>query len=100
MTSAMTRYCFSLVLLFAAFCAIATTDLRGQRQPEKPPQKNAAAPQASDEGERVFTSNCSRCHSAPTTLTPRVTGTVIMHMRSRARLSAREEQLLLKYLAP
>jgi hypothetical protein len=33
-------------------------------------------------------------------LSPRITGTVIMHMRVRARLSKRDEQLLLKYLAP
>jgi len=34
------------------------------------------------------------------TLSPRITGTVIMHMRTRARLSKQDEQLLLKYLAP
>ena len=30
----------------------------------------------------------------------RVTGTIIMHMRVRARLSRQDEQLLLKYMAP
>jgi len=51
-------------------------------------------------GEQVFATNCSRCHAAPMSLSPRITGTVIMHMRARARLSQQDEQLLLKYLAP
>jgi cytochrome c5 len=51
-------------------------------------------------GERVFMANCSRCHVPPMSITPRITGTIIMHMRTRARLSRRDEQLLLKYLAP
>jgi len=53
-----------------------------------------------DAGERVFAANCSRCHAAPMGLPPHITGTVIMHMRTRARLSRQDEQLLLKFLAP
>jgi hypothetical protein len=44
--------------------------------------------------------NCSRCHTPPMSISPRITGTVIMHMRTRARLSRLDEQLLLKYMAP
>ncbi len=44
--------------------------------------------------------NCSRCHAAPMSLSPRITGTVLMHMRTRARLSREDQQLLLKFLAP
>lgn len=51
-------------------------------------------------GERVFQNNCSRCHQAPMGLSPRITGTVITHMRTRARLSRQDEERLLKYLAP
>jgi cytochrome c5 len=51
-------------------------------------------------GEQVFATNCSRCHAAPMSLSPRITGTVVMHMRARARLSQQDEQLLLKFLAP
>ena len=51
-------------------------------------------------GERVFAANCSRCHQPPMSLPPRMTGTVLMHMRTRARLSREDEKLLLKYLAP
>jgi cytochrome c5 len=57
-------------------------------------------PSVQDPGERAFQKNCSRCHLPPMTLSPRITGTVIMHMRTRARLSKQDEQLLLKYLAP
>lgn len=55
---------------------------------------------SSTTGEQVFATNCSRCHAAPMSLSPRITGTVVMHMRVRARLSQKDEQLLLKYLAP
>lgn len=51
-------------------------------------------------GEEVFEANCARCHKPPMTISQRVTGTVIMHMRMRARLSRQDEQLLLKYMAP
>lgn len=60
----------------------------------------AASSAPADPGERVFAANCSRCHQAPMGLPPRITGTVIMHMRTRARLSRQDERSLLKYLAP
>jgi hypothetical protein len=44
--------------------------------------------------------NCSRCHKPPMTISPRITGTVVMHMRVRAKLSRHDEQALLRYLAP
>jgi hypothetical protein len=34
------------------------------------------------------------------TLSPRITGTIVLHMRTRARLSRKDEKLLLQYLAP
>ena len=61
-------------------------------------QKTATGPAKT--GEQVFATNCSRCHAAPMSLSPRITGTVVMHMRVRARLSQHDEQLLLKFLAP
>jgi cytochrome c5 len=51
-------------------------------------------------GEEVFKANCARCHTPPMSISPRITGTVIMHMRTRARLSRQDEKLLLKYMAP
>jgi cytochrome c5 len=55
---------------------------------------------AAKTGEQVFMTNCSRCHVPPMSLSPRITGTVIMHMRVRARLSREDQELVLKYLAP
>lgn len=63
-------------------------------------RKAAASALPARTGEQVFAVNCSRCHQAPMSLSPRVTGTVIMHMRMRARLSSEDESALLKYLAP
>jgi cytochrome c5 len=50
--------------------------------------------------ERAFQTHCSRCHYAPETLSPRITGTVVRHMRVRANLSAEDERLILSYLNP
>jgi cytochrome c5 len=61
-------------------------------------QKNAVS--ASADGEKVFNANCARCHTPPMTLSPRATGTVVAHMRVRARLTRKDEQLLLQYLFP
>lgn len=55
---------------------------------------------AQTEGERLFAMNCSRCHMPPMSISPRTTGTVLMHMRTRARLSREDEQALLKFMAP
>jgi cytochrome c5 len=66
----------------------------------QPTPRHQATPAPQDAGERVFAANCSRCHQPPMSLSPRITGTVIMHMRTRARLSREDEKLLLKFLAP
>jgi len=60
--------------------------------------QNAAA--SADPGEKIFAANCARCHTPPMTLSPRVTGTIVLHMRTRARLSRKDEKFLLQYLAP
>jgi mono/diheme cytochrome c family protein len=51
-------------------------------------------------GEQKFQQNCSRCHNAPQELSPRITGTVVMHMRVRASLSEADAKAILHYLAP
>jgi cytochrome c5 len=53
-----------------------------------------------DPGEKKFQQNCSRCHNAPEVLSPRIAGTVLLHMRVRASLSAADEREILHYLAP
>jgi cytochrome c5 len=69
--------------------------------PKAPPAKAAASHAATDEqGEKKFQQNCNRCHNAPQELSPRITGTVLLHMRVRASLSEADERAILRYLAP
>lgn len=71
--------------------------------PATKPQAVKAAPQKKakvDEGERRFQENCGRCHNPPDSLSPREVKAVLQHMRVRAMLTAEDEQLILKYLAP
>jgi mono/diheme cytochrome c family protein len=78
-------------------------------QAAKSPQNTAGAasssaqpavPTATNPGERAFQANCGRCHNPPEQLSPRITGTVLRHMRTRALLSPQDERDILKYLAP
>jgi hypothetical protein len=64
------------------------------------PGANSQNVNVQNEGERLFAINCSRCHQPPMSISPRTTGTIIMHMRTRARLSRQDEQALLRFLAP
>ena len=62
--------------------------------------KQTTVTAAETNGEQKFQQNCSRCHNAPQELSPRISGTVVMHMRVRASLSAKDAQAILHYLAP
>ena len=55
--------------------------------------------QASD-GAKKFEENCSRCHNAPEGFSPRISGTIIRHMRVRASLSKKDSEAILKFLNP
>jgi cytochrome c5 len=70
---------------------------RSSTQPAKAAAHRVAT---EDAGERMFRENCSRCHNAPEELSPRITGTVVLHMRVRASLSAADQRAILHYLAP
>ena len=64
------------------------------------PTKAMANKDAAASGEQRFQANCGRCHNPPDSLSPREVKAVLQHMRVRAMLSAEDEQLILKYLAP
>jgi len=64
------------------------------------PAKAASHQAQQDDGNKVFQQHCSRCHTAPDGFSPRISGTVAMHMRVRASLSEREMQALLRFLNP
>lgn len=92
----------SAMALFA-ICA----DVSGQSQaPAPPPAKKQAAAtkptadQDQKEGERRFFANCGRCHNPPESISPQEVTAVLRHMRVRAMLSAEDEELIRKYLAP
>ena len=98
------------LLMFAAAPCIAWLSLA---QPPAPsPAPNAPPPvtqrthkmqnrfATEDAGEQKFRQNCSRCHNAPQDLSPRIAGTVALHMRVRASLSAQDERDILRFLAP
>jgi cytochrome c5 len=95
----------SVCLLALIACGVCIAAALGASASQVPPaadrqsQQKSAVPTTS-EGEKVFIANCARCHTPPMTLNPRVTGTVLTHMRVRARLSRKDEKLLLQYLAP
>jgi hypothetical protein len=61
-----------------------------------------AVPKADEakEGEERFQTNCGRCHHPPEDLSPREARVVVRQMRVRAMLSAEDERLILKFLAP
>jgi cytochrome c5 len=52
------------------------------------------------DGEHIFARRCSNCHNAPEGFSPRISGTVVRHMRVRANLSKHEEEALLRFFNP
>ena len=72
---------------------------KAQQAASTPAAKSAAKPfTAAQMGARKFRANCSRCHTAPEQISPRIAGTVLRHMRVRASLSAEDEQQILRYM--
>jgi cytochrome c5 len=91
----------SFVVLFLCLFARAAVDAaHSDSRANSQTSNNTAHPAPADAGEQIFEANCARCHMPPMTLPQRITGTVVMHMRVRARLSRQDEKLLLHYLAP
>ena len=48
--------------------------------------------------DEAYKNNCMRCHSAVRQYSPRMTATIVTHMRIRANLTAEETQAILQYL--
>jgi hypothetical protein len=87
-------------LVFACTVFLTLSAAQAQ-QPKKPTKFRTTQTSANgSEGEKRFQANCVRCHQAPEDLSVREVKAVIRHMRVRAMLSAEDEQLILKYLAP
>lgn len=86
------------ISFFFLTAALALSAQKATKPPSPKPAKKEAV--HADAGEQAFQANCSRCHYAPEQLPPQITGTVIRHMRVRANLSAKDEQLILHFLNP
>jgi cytochrome c5 len=95
---------FALIALLT--CPLATLPAQPQANAQTPVQtgkKQTTAvhgQQHQDEGERIFEQNCSRCHSTPEGFSPRISGTIVRHMRVRASLSQHDEEELLRFFNP
>ena len=92
-----TTLCGILLLAFSLRLA-ALPQAPASAQKTSPTAKQGSA--NTDEGERRFRENCGRCHMAPEAISPREVKAVLQHMRVRAMLTAEDERLILKYLAP
>lgn len=90
-------------LLVAAVFSFAVDAQQSSVPANVPAQPTAPAkhvPRSVDEGQRVFELHCSRCHTAPEGFSPRISGTIVRHMRVRASLSRYEERALLRFFNP
>jgi mono/diheme cytochrome c family protein len=67
-------------------------------QPAK--RQKSTPPVSPDRGQQVFEQNCSRCHNPPQGFSPHISGSVALHMRVRANLSAADYKALLHFLNP
>jgi hypothetical protein len=90
----------TILLLGGMGAAALQQDPPAAQNDKKPVSSNNNSHDQAATGEQIFQANCARCHTPPMTIPQRATGTIIMHMRVRARLSRQDEQLLLKYMAP
>jgi cytochrome c5 len=97
----MKHFVLSAVIFLSLAClAFATPQSQDSRSAKAKTPAATSHNNTQATGEDVFNAHCARCHAPPSAIRPRITGSVIMHMRVRARLSRQDEQLLLKYMAP
>ena len=95
-----------LICLFAVFlyCVVqARAQSASQDQPAKSntgTKRSAQNQGSASEGEKRFEAQCGRCHIPPEDLSPREARAVLRQMRVRALISAEDERLILKYIAP
>jgi mono/diheme cytochrome c family protein len=96
----------NIVLAFIALTATPALTLAALQDQQPPAAKASKAPTAhasqqyEGDGERIFQQNCSRCHMAPEGFSPRISGTIVRHMRVRASLSKHDEDEVLRFLNP
>jgi hypothetical protein len=94
------RFAIIFGLLLLAFSLRIFAQPQGSAPSEKAPKAATHKRTDSNDGEHRFQVNCGRCHNPPESISPREVKAVLQHMRVRAMLSAEDERLILKYLAP
>jgi cytochrome c5 len=102
-TAMNSKHLIFAVLVLAMFSLLAVAAQQGGTPAVKPSTRQVAqisSDQAQDEGQKLFEQHCSRCHAAPEGFSPRISGTIVRHMRVRASLSRREELTLLHFFNP
>lgn len=82
-----------------AFSASGSASKREPQAPQTAAKDHSNTGQQST-GEKKFNQNCSRCHKAPEGFPPRISGTILKHMRVRASLSQQDERDILAFLNP
>jgi mono/diheme cytochrome c family protein len=101
------KTCIRVAAVFLALSllllGVATAGTRSSKNEDKGAAAVTASDEAQDnsmrlEGEKRFHSNCGRCHAAPPKFSPRVTGTILRHMRVRAMLTDEDTRLILRYM--
>jgi cytochrome c5 len=88
----------SLTLMLCSLVAAQQKQDKPQTTPSTNTHVNASNEAA--QGEKLFRTNCGRCHNPPESLSPREVRAVVRHMRVRAVLTDEQERLIVKFLAP
>jgi cytochrome c5 len=96
------KHLVSSIFWLAALPMVAQTSSAPANSAGSAKESANAAPRAvhTTDGEEVFKQNCSRCHNAPESFPPSISGTIVRHMRVRASLSKEDEKALLRFLNP
>ena len=102
------RHCIAAAVVFAALSDLSLATAQNPAQTALKPtasglKKHVATTHDShpeEDGQRIFEQNCARCHNAPEGFSPRISGTIVRHMRVRASLSQHDEEELLRFFNP
>jgi cytochrome c5 len=98
------KYFLFVVLVMASVSVLALaaqkSDAPVTASTTKTPVATKRLLRQADEGQRIFEQNCTRCHASPEGFSPRISGTIVRHMRVRASLSRHEEEALLHFFNP
>jgi mono/diheme cytochrome c family protein len=88
------------LMILGLFCVGSSLAAQAPVTAVKPsPAATHTVPHVND-GQRVFEQNCSRCHNPPDGFSPRISGTVVRHMRVRANLSEADMKAIMKFFHP